>query len=298
MSSNCKEMKITLSLINKLIRLKNGESLPSSSLKGDWIEAWLKEGILVSRSTGSRRVILAPRPDVIELSISHYDERFRNLEQLKTIYENNSSRGEQAADTGNSKYRKIRSCPGFLVNSYDEIPCRLNGKDFIVSPAEGSFVYIADWESFEIPLGTTVVGIENPENFRQIIRQRKMFEKEIRGAASLLFVSRYPQSSDLSQWLQKIPNRYVHFGDFDLAGIHIFLTEFYRHIPDRASFLIPADIERRLELGSFERYTDQYHYFKNLFSDIPNLQNLIDLINRYHKGYDQEGYIYKNFFAD
>lgn len=125
-----------------------------------------------------------------------------------------------------------------------------------------------------------------------------MFEKEIRGAASLLFVSRYPQSSDLSQWLQKIPNRYVHFGDFDLAGIHIFLTEFYRHISDRASFLIPADIEHRLEFGSFERYTEQYPCFRNLSSDIPSVQELINLINHYHKGYDQEGYIYKNFIID
>lgn len=291
-------MKITLSLINKLIRLKSGESLPYSSLKGDWIEAWLKEGILISRSMGSRRVILAPRPDVIELSISHYDERFRNLEQLRTIYENNSSRGEQAAETGNSKYRKSRSCPGFLINSYDEIPCRLNGKDFIIKPAEGSFVYIADWKSFEIPTETIVVGIENPENFRQIILQKELFEKEILEASSLLFVSRYPQSSDLTQWLQEIPNRYVHFGDFDLAGIHIFLSEFYRHIPDKSSFLIPADIEHRLELGSYKRYKDQYDYFNNLSSDIPSVQNLINLINRYHKAYDQEGYIYKNSIVD
>ena len=42
------------------------------------------------------------------------------------------------------------------------------------------------------------------------------------------------QSSDLRTWLQTIPNQYVHFGDFDLAGIHIFLTEFQKHLGTRA----------------------------------------------------------------
>ena len=43
--------------------------------------------------------------------------------------------------------------------------------------------------------------------------------------------------------------------------------------------------------GSFERYNVQYLKFKNLSTDIPSLQQLIDLINRFHRGYDQEGYI-------
>ena len=53
-----------------------------------------------------------------------------------------------------------------------------------------------------------------------IRHQREFFESEI-GSQRLLFVSRYPQSTDLRSWLQNIPNRYIHFGDFDLAGIHI-----------------------------------------------------------------------------
>ena len=50
-------MKITSSLIDKLIRLRSGESLPSSALRGDWVEDLLREGVLVSRSHGSRSSI-------------------------------------------------------------------------------------------------------------------------------------------------------------------------------------------------------------------------------------------------
>ena len=123
-----------------------------------------------------------------------------------------------------------------------------------------------------------------------IRRQRQLFEKEI-GNVPLLFVSRYPQSTDLRKWLQDIPNKYVHFGDFDLAGINIFLTEFHKYLGDRSTFLVPSDIAQRLAKGSQVRYNNQYDKYHTLRCDIPYLQSLIDLINQYHRGYDQEGYI-------
>ena len=67
-----------------------------------------------------------------------------------------------------------------------------------------------------------VVGVENGENFCRIRSQKYLF-----GDNKVLFVSRYPQSADLREWLIKIPNRYIHFGDFDLAGICIYQSEFY-----------------------------------------------------------------------
>ena len=77
----------------------------------------------------------------------------------------------------------------------------------------------------------------------------------------------------------------------DLAGIHIFLTEFHAHLGDRSSFFIPHDIEERLAKGSLERYNDQYARYNRITSDSQEVQALIDLINKYHRCYDQEGYI-------
>ena len=220
----------------------------------------------------------------------HINERLGHLDKMKETLDAETTRSEQASSTGNSKLVMARSCPGFPVNSYEPITCYLNGKELVVNPQEGTFLFIADWHSFAIPDDVTVVNIENMENFRLIRRQQSLFASALAGKR-LLFVSRYPQSSDLRTWLQTIPNHYVHFGDFDLAGIHIFLTEFQKHLGARASFLIPQDIEQRIKYGSAERYNNQYPKFCHLTSNIQPLQQLIDTLHKYNRCYDQEGYI-------
>lgn len=200
-----------------------------------------------------------------------------------------------AEDTGNSKLVMVRSCPGFPINSYESIECSLGDKRFVVNPQEGSFGFVTDWEIFTIPDDVTVIGIENMENFRMIRKQRHLFEEYLhrhRLPQKALFVSRYPQSSDLRKWLTSISNKYLHFGDFDLAGIHIFLSEFQKYLgEERTYYLIPDDISSRLKHGSTKRYDDQHLRIKEINTDVEELQQLIDLINRERKGYDQEGYI-------
>ena len=284
-------MKITAALIDKLIRLRNGESIPASQLRGEWVDELEREGVIVSTSHGSRRVLFASQPEAFLQALSAFDERLSDLDLMReALQTDEASRFAQAIATGNSKLIAVRSCPGFPVNTYEPITCMLNGRELTVNPEEGSFLFITDWQSFSIPQDVIVVGIENMENFRMIRQQRALFDQTI-GTDRLLFASRYPQSSDLRTWLQSIPNRYIHFGDFDLAGIHIFLTEFHAHLGNRSSFFIPADIERRLEVGFMNRYNAQYHKFKNLATTISDLQYLIDTINYYHRCYDQEGYI-------
>ena len=205
------------------------------------------------------------------------------------------SRALLAVETGNSKLVTVRSCPGFPVNSYEPIECILDGNSFVVSPQEGSFLFVSDWEKFTIPEDVVVMGVENMENFRMIRRQRTFFDKYLHAhdlSDKVLFVSRYPQSTDLRKWLCTIPNHYLHFGDFDLAGINIFLFEFQQYLGnERSSYLIPDDIEFRLKSGSRKRYDEQYCRFKDIKSDTCELQRLIDLIHHERKAYDQEGYI-------
>ena len=291
-------MKITRGLIEKLIALRDGESLPASSLKGEWVEELIRDGILVSSSRGSRRSLKTVDRESFTKAIARVNERFDDLEMFRDMLMEESSSGEAlraslASDSGNSKLKMRRSFPGFLVNSYETIEAHLNGRSCVILPEEGSSMFVSDWERFVIPSDVIVVGIENPENFRFIRQQRHLFESCLPGKR-LLFVSRYPQSTDLRKWLMGISNPYVHFGDFDLAGIKIFLSEFHRYLPERSSYLIPSDIEERLKNGSTERFQGNYYENRHLSSDILELQALIDLIMKYHKGYDQEGYIIKN----
>jgi hypothetical protein len=271
-----------------LQQLIDGESIAYSTLRKDFAETLLAEGLLTVQTHGSRRTFRAIDTIALKNFIQiHYEE-------LRTLGDNDlksyATRSEQAAETGNSKLVMVRSCPGFPVNSYEPITCSLSGNEFVINPPESSFVFIDNWQQFAIPERVIVVGIENMENFRMIRHQRKLFESVL-GDVPLLFVSRYPQSQDLRNWLIGIPNKYVHFGDFDLAGIHIFLTEFYKYLGNRSEFLVPSDIEQRLAKGSPVRYNKQYGKYCALRTDIQYLQLLIDLINKYHRGYDQEGYI-------
>ena len=281
-------MKISKTLINTLQQLIDGESIAYSTLRKDFAETLLAEGLLTVQTHGSRRTFRAIDTIALKNFIQiHYEE-------LRTLGDNDlksyATRSEQAAETGNSKLVMVRSCPGFPVNSYEPITCSLSGNEFVINPPESSFVFIDNWLQFAIPERVIVVGIENMENFRMIRHQRKLFESVL-GDVPLLFVSRYPQSKDLRNWLMGIPNKYVHFGDFDLAGIHIFLTEFYKYLGNRSEFLVPSDIEQRLAKGSPVRYNKQHGKYCALRTDIRYLQLLIDLINKYHRGYDQEGYI-------
>ena len=284
-------MKLSRTTLANFQRLSNGESIAASGLRKDIAEELRKEGLLTVRAQGSRRTMRAVDCAALRLYVEA-NYTMMDLDEAAAIGsgDNELTRACLAEATGDSKLVNVRSCPGFPVNAYSPIRCTLRGRELTVCPPEGSFMFISDWKEFAVDADALVVGIENMENFRMIRQQRDLFEQCI-GNNRLLFVSRYPQSVDLRSWLQIIPNRYIHFGDFDLAGINIFLTEYNAYLGNRSSFLIPSDIERRLAKGTIERYNDQYQKFKSIKSNIPKIQHLIDAINRYHRCYDQEGYI-------
>lgn len=272
--------------INAAIQaLLSGEQVADSRLSNKLLDELIAEGLLLVTTRGSRKSYRVRDIDALKRYLIDKDESYRMLDVATA-----DSRASLAVETGNSKLLYVRSCPGFPINSYEPIECSLNGQPFSVNPPAGSFLFIDDWKQFAIPEDIVVVGIENMENFRLIRQQRTLFESVL-GGTPLLFVSRYPQSTDLRNWLLTIPNKYIHFGDFDLAGIRIFLTEFYKHLGSRSTYLIPSDIEQQLAKGSQDRYDNQYAKYHTLHCDIPYLQSLIDLINKYHRGYDQEGYI-------
>lgn len=203
------------------------------------------------------------------------------------------SRSELVRNFGDSKLVSIRTCPGFPVNVYEPLDIELGptgtASKMCLEPLPGAFTFIADWQNFHIGNDVVVVGVENMENFRFVSQQRYLFENL---GVPILFASRYPQSGDFVRWLKSIPNRYIHFGDFDLAGIHIYQSEFRKYLePSRCEFFIPKNIEKLICNGSQDRYFNQIERFRDLCSDDTRLEYLIGLIHKYHRGYDQEGLI-------
>jgi len=280
-------MKLSLKIAKVLVQLINGESIPNSLAKSSLIDALVAENIIHRKGKHKKSLEL-----INEKGLHTY---LANQLQIKDIYgyislkENpNATRAESTKITTDSKISSERVFKGFLVNSYTSITAELNNKQIIINPQKGSFIFIYDYESFKIPKEVTVVGVENTKIFSQINKQKYLFNK-----VNPLFISRYPQnqSKDFIKWMKSIPNHYMHFGDFDIAGIGIYINEYKKHLSEKASLFIPKNIKIDLKKGNRERYDKQRINFKIDDIQEPKVLDLIELIKKEKKGLDQEYYI-------
>ena len=276
--------------LQALIALQGGETVSSGRIPPEWAgEMEADGGVSCIAGGGGSLAYRVVSPGAFDAFVRGLGLNPGQLkETLRELEEETPSRSRLVHLTGDSKAVPSRSCPGFPVNVLKPVPVMVGERRILLTPCPGTFLYISDFRHFRIPKDAIVVGVENMENFRKPELQAKLLEKI---GPNLLLVSRYPQSGDLIAWLESIPNPYVHFGDFDLAGVHIYLTEFYNRLGGRSAFFVPEDVEERLATsGCSERYETQFARFGRMPVPDPRLLPLVNLIHRYRKGYDQEGY--------
>ena len=277
--------KVPLALAEKLLLLLEGESIPASKLKYTIVDELLAEGILYKPGKLKSTIQLVDQQQLQLYLQNYYAISDLNL-YVETLKKEEYSRADLVTISADSKLRNVRTFKGFLVNCNRPISTKLNDELFIIHPQEGSFQFIYDFEKFVPDADVTIVGIENPENFRHITKQQYLF-KDIQP----LFVSRYPQnqSQDMIKWLQSIPNNYLHFGDFDLAGIGIYINEYKQKLDYKSSLFIPDNIDYLLSTyGNKSRYDEQKANFEISLIEEQELLQLIKLIHQHKKGLDQE----------
>lgn len=285
-------MNVPIAIAEKLILLQMGEKIPSSKLTHKVIETMLGNGILEQQIQGrSKKLIFLRSPERLNDYLrNHFG--INNLHDYVSVHKQEDAlRNDFVAISSNSKLRKVRTFKGFLVNCYSPIQATLNNEPISISPTEGSFQFIYDFEKFTIPEDITIVGVENPENFRYIHKQKYLFDK-----IKPLFVSRYPQnqSKDLIKWLQSTPNNYLHFGDLDFAGIGIYLNEYKKYLGNKAQFYVPENAAELLEKhGNKELYDHQKDNFDDEKIVETALNHLIKRIHTLKKGLEQEIFIKK-----
>lgn len=284
-------IKLSKTLAFKFLQLCGGESIPASKLNHSLVAELIAEGIIIDTRTGrSKSLLTLPVPANLHAFLLN---RFsiQDLEKYaQSLRQEDVSRAELVKSASDSKIKKVRTFKGFLVNSYQPIKAVLNEAAFVVNPTAGTFQFIHDFENFIPDPDVTIVGVENAENFSQIHQQQQLFH-----GIQPLFVSRYPQgqSKDLIKWLQKIPNPYLHFGDFDFAGIGIYINEYKCYLKDRAQFFIPNHFEMLIaKVGSRRLYDLQKINFKIDHSTEPALLITINLLHKYKKGLEQEALIF------
>jgi hypothetical protein len=283
-------MKLTKSLGVKLLQLCNGERIPASKLNYPLVKELLAEGIILDNRSGrSKSVLYIQLPEALNAFLFNRYSISDLKNYIESIDSTDLTRAVLVQYASDSKVKKVRTFKGFIVNSYQPIPAKLDKTIIVIDPPLGTFQFIHNYEHFIPDPQVTIIGIENSENFSQISKQQYLFN-----GLQPLFVSRYPQGQnrDLIKWLQKIPNSYIHFGDFDFAGISIYLNEYKKHLGNRATFLIPQGIETLLaKCGSKRLYDVQKATFKVDQIEEEGLLKIIQLLHKYKKGLEQEALI-------
>lgn len=287
-------MKLSINTAQNLLNLvKEQEELNLSVFKGSGktlAEELIKEGILSSRRVGTAmykvRCIYPER-------LSSYLRSQYQIASLPSYIEfltnDESTRADAVEATGNSKFKKGKLFQGFLVNALEPIEIIISGEKVIIQPGGSHFTFIHDFNNIVLDKGITIVGVEGFECFKQISKQKELF-----AGTKALFLWRYQNSNSITDWLKLIPNKYLHYGDFDLKGIHIYITEFKSKVgTERCDFLIPDKIEEFISHnGSRELYQKQINYLKDFdFNAHQEVKGLANFIKAQKKGLEQEFFI-------
>lgn len=278
-------MKIPVHIAEKLIQLSQGQTLPSSKAKHALIEELVRERIIIRKGRIQKALHLI-NPEALSIYLQNKYGIIDLEDYIEVSKKEDVIRSELVAVASNSKLRQIRTFKGFLINGFSAVQAMLNGKSTTLNFTDGIFQFIYDFEDFIPDPSVTIVGIENPENFRHIEKQKYLFKN-----IYPLFVSRYPQnqSKDLITWLGTISNPYLHFGDFDFAGIGIYMNEFKKHLGDKAMFFVPENMAELIRThGNKTLYNEQKINFKVELIQEEDLLKLIEIIHQYRKGLEQE----------
>lgn len=280
-------MKISQKNAKLLKLLITGETIPSSQMNKALRDTLLADGVLDQKVTGrTKKTLFFKNPDNISTYLKN-QFGISDIDKYIDLLENeNSTKADAVEISSNSKIKSTRSFSGFPIQVLEDITVTMMEKDIILSPQKGLFTFVSDWKSFMPNPDVIIIGVENGETFSNIEDYSHLFDTN----KQYLFVSRYPQSTDLREWLLMIPNRYIHFGDFDIAGIAIYYNEIKKYLDDRAEFFVPGAIEKLIEeYGNRELFDKQIHLLDSAkMIEEENVIKLLSLIFNMKKGLEQE----------
>ncbi len=285
-------MFLPFHIAQKLLQLLDGQAVAAGEMRHAVVQQMLDEQVLSRHTIGGSRARLRLRPGQDLAAYIHHHFGIPDLAAYAAAAGNETlTRSEAVQLAGDSKFRAARSFSGFLVCSYSPVPAMLHGQPFTVQTVPGTFLFISDAEHFRPAEDITIIGVENPENFRCIHLQQYLFP-----GIRPLFLSRYPQTQtgDVRAWLNQIPNTYLHFGDLDIAGIRLYLHEYKKHLGPRARFFVPEQLGDWLQrFGNRDLYNRQagLEIPSTALADEPELETAVRQIHQYRKGLEQEVFI-------
>ncbi|MEO1953710.1 MAG: hypothetical protein ABGW74_03295 [Campylobacterales bacterium] len=282
-------MKINKHDFTKLKILLEKGTITKSAFKNQDIVDGLKQNGSVKdgKKTPKLRYIELLKPENIFLFLQQNNYNINSLEDIdsyiKDMFNSSVSRDTIQKHTSNTKSKTSKSLDGLYISSLQDIDIKIDDEVVTIIPQNGMGYFLFYTQEVELFEDTVIVGIEN----YQVVWFAKKY-KEFFKDKKVLFV--YINTIFL-KWIEDKENEYIHFGDYDLAGINIYLNKVIPRLKKvkKHSIFIPKDIEKLIkEHGDFKLFKKQLRY-EDITASQDNIAKLISTIKYYKKGLEQEG---------
>jgi hypothetical protein len=267
-----------------ILSLTRGEVLNASAFGNRrLLQKMLEDRVLTRTVTGrNRSKISCPNPAALR-NYLRLQLGIADLETYLELLDQPERDGEASLKaTTSTKTLRTGSLQGFFIKAFGVELCI--GEHPLGRLPEGVDYFVHQPNALSFDETVTVIGVENPECFTKAERLLHLFPER-----ELVFVLRY-HSNRLIQWLENIENPYLHFGDFDPAGIAIYCNEYLSVLAEgRCRFFVPEGVEQLIAGGDAALFDRQAHLWPpKVEIDQHDLVELIGTISRYAKGCEQE----------
>ncbi len=277
--------KISRSFASNLLRLIDGEMLPASAFGNRRQLKQLEEDRAVVRMvTGRNRASIRCADPIALENYLRLHFGITDLETYIKLLDQETRDGEDSlqATTSTKTFRR-KGMQGFFIKAFST-QLHVGGRALDALP-DGVEYFVHEPAALHVPSSALIVGVENPECFVKIDRLIHRFPQK-----ELVVVMRYHSLSPV-EWLKTIENHYLHFGDFDPAGIAIYCNEYLSRLgEERCRFWVPPEIVSLMNAHGRPDLFDRQHQLwpPRIPFKQAELRNLVALITQQGKGFEQE----------
>ena len=284
--------KLSLRDLKGLLTLIEEKSIRASALSERIWKTLSAEHLVSVTREGRSYILKTTRPELVRAFAQRITGATDLVSYQKALEDKqagiNPGRSLSSQLTNDSKAFGTDVMKGIRLNTLGPVNVLLEGTPWHIDPVPGACAEIDDQSSLEIDPGIIIVGVENYSTFMRIKDYAYLFDAKETYLFSYRSTFGRDSYGEWIEWLKRVPNRYLHFGDLDKGGIKIYIDSFRSVLGERASFLIPEGYEDLIRNGSTRLYNDQYGQASPDVSKDPRVKPLLDAIEKYHKSCEQE----------
>lgn len=284
--------RLNLKDLKGLLLLAEEKSIRASLLSRTLLDTLTGEHLVSVKREGRSYIVRASNSELI-LGFAKRLAGTDDLESYLSTLEGQQAgikptRTEAARLVNDTKAFGTDIMKGIRLNTIKPVTVSFDGEDFVVDLPRGMSVEIDEQGFLEIDPEIVVIGVENYATFMRIKDYVHLFPEKERSLFTYRSTGGKDSYGKWIEWLKRIPNRYIHFGDLDKSGLRIYIDSFRSVLGDRAEFLIPENYEELIRNGSSKLYNEQYGQAAPDVSKDPRIKPLLEAIERHHKCCEQE----------